>query len=315
MPHGDHHHHHGPDRGHDHGHDHASARYDRAFAIGIGLNSALVLAQIGFGLAAGSLALIADAGHNLGDVLGLAMAWGAAVLGRRPPSARRTYGYGRGSILAALTNAVVLLIGVGAIALEAVRRLFAPTPVAGLTVAGVAVAAIIINGLTAFLFMSGRKGDVNIRGAFLHMAADAGVSLAVVIGALIIRFTGWNWIDPILSLAIAAIIVTGTWGLLRESIDLAMDKMPDRIDLVALKAYLAGLPGVTEVHDLHVWSLSTTEAALTVHLVRPGAAIDDALLQEVRATLDRRFGIGHATMQVEAGDPAHPCALAPADII
>jgi len=274
-----------------------------------------VIGQVVFGLLAGSLALIADAGHNLGDVLGLVLAWVAAILGRRPPTARRTYGFGRSSILAALTNAVVLLIGVGAIVLEAIRRFFNPEPVAGLTVMWVALAAILVNGFTAYLFMRGRESDVNIRGAFLHMASDALVSFAVVVAAPLIHFTGWTWLDPAISLVIAAVITIGTWNLLRESFDLAMDTVPEGVDRSAVEAYLAALPGVSGVHDLHIWGLSTTETALTAHLVRPGADIDDHFLHEVCETLRHRFRIGHATVQVETGDPAHPCALAPAHVI
>ncbi len=311
----EHHEHGGHDHhGQGHAHAHGPASYDRAFAIGVSLNLALVAGEVGFGLAAGSLALVADAGHNLGDVLGLVLAWVAAMLSRRPPTGRRTYGYGRGSILAALTNAAVLLIGVGAIVLEAVRRLFAPAQVHGLTVMWVAIAAILVNGFTAWLFMSGRKGDVNIRGAFLHMASDALVSLAVVVAALVIRFTGWDWLDPLMSLLIAAIIVAGTWSLLRESLDLAMDAVPDRVDRAAVERYLGALPGVAEVHDLHIWSLSTTEIALTAHLVHPGG-LDDAMLQATCRAMREQFGIGHATFQIEQGDPAFPCALAAAETI
>lgn len=306
MPHGEHDHHH---------HGHAPARFDRAFAIGVTLNLALVIGQVLFGLVAGSLALIADAGHNLGDVLGLVLAWVAAILGRRPPTRRRTYGFGRSSILAALTNAGVLLISVGAIVLEAVRRLLNPEPVAGLTVMWVALAAILVNGFTAFLFMHGRKGDVNIRGAFLHMASDALVSFAVVVAALLIHFTGWTWLDPGISLLIAAVITIGSWNLLAESLDLALDTVPVGVDRAGVEIYLAALPGVTEVHDLHIWGLSTTETALTVHLVRPGAGIDDHFLHGVCEALQHRFRIGHATVQVETGDPAHPCALAPAHVV
>ena len=254
-------------------------------------------------------------GHNFADVLGLVLAWVAAILSRRPPTGRRTYGYGRSSILAALTNAVVLLIGVGAIALEAIRRFFAPEHVQGLTVAWVAIAGILINGFTAWLFMSGRKGDVNIRGAFLHMASDALVSFAVVVAALAIYFTGWTWLDPAMSLVIAAVITWGTWSLLGESMNLAMDVVPESVDRAKVEAYLAALPGVTDVHDLHIWGLSTTEVALTAHLVRPDDGTDDGFLRDVCTTLRDRFGIGHSTFQVEQGDPAHPCALAPADVI
>jgi cobalt-zinc-cadmium efflux system protein len=314
MPHGGHDHHHDHHHG-GHGHSHAPARYDTAFALGVGLNAVLVAAQIAFGLLAGSLALIADAGHNFADVLGLVMAWWATVLGRRPPSGRRTYGYGRVSILASLSNAVLLLIGVGAIVLEAVRRFMEPEPVAGATVMWVAAAGIVINGFTAWLFMSGRKSDVNIRGAFLHLAADAVVSLGVVIAAGLIVLTGWVWLDPVMSLVIAVVITAGTWSLLRESIELATDVMPSQIDRTEVEGYLTALPGVTEVHDLHVWNLSTTEIALTVHLVRPGCGPDDGLLHDTAHELKHRFGIGHATFQVESGDGTYPCALAPGDVV
>jgi cobalt-zinc-cadmium efflux system protein len=303
------------DHGHEH-HDHVDAnRHDAAFAIGVGLNAALVAAQIVFGLLAGSLALIADAGHNLGDVLGLALAWWAATLSRRPPTARRTYGYGRGSILASLANAAILLVGVGAIALEAIRRLITPGPVAGLTVMWVALAAIAVNGITALLFMRGRERDLNIRGAFLHMAADAGVSFGVVIAAVLIHFTGWVRLDPLMGLVISAVIVASSWSLLRQSLHMAMDGVPEGLDRTAVEAWLRDLPWVADMHDLHIWSLSTTETALTVHLVCPAAVPDDRALFDASAGLAERFGIGHATFQVERGDPAHPCALAPADVI
>jgi cobalt-zinc-cadmium efflux system protein len=311
--------HHGHDHGdHHHGagsHHHKPASFGKAFAIGIALNLTYVLGEVIYGLVAHSLALLADAGHNLGDVLGLVLAWGATILGRRPPTSRRTYGFGRSSILAALVNAVVLLIGVGAIVLEAIRRFATPEPVAGLTVMWVALAAIAVNGFTAWLFMRGRKGDVNIRGAFLHMASDALVSFAVVIAALVIHFTGWTWLDPAISLVIAIVITVGTWNLLTESFDLAMDVVPDGINRADVETYLAALPGVTEVHDLHIWGLSTTDTALTAHLVRPGTGTDDPFLHQLCETLRHRFRIGHATVQVETGDPAHPCLLAPANVI
>jgi cobalt-zinc-cadmium efflux system protein len=312
MPHGHDHH------SHAHAHHHhapATGRHDAAFAIGVGLNLALVLGEVWFGLAAHSIALVADGGHNAGDVLGLVMAWVAAVLSRRPPTSRRTYGYGRSSILASLANAVLLLIAVGAIALEAVQRLISPGPVAGGTVMWVALAGIAVNGVTACLFMRGRAHDLNIRGAFLHMAADAAVSLGVVAAAIVIQLTGWVRLDPLVSLVIVVVIAWGTWGLLRESFDLAMDVVPDEVNRGEVETYLRALPGVTEVHDLHIWSLSTTEIALTAHLVRPGAGTDDAMLHDLCHDLRHRFGIGHATFQVESGDAAHPCALAPAHVI
>ena len=318
------------DQTHDHGshghtqgagghHHHAPpASFDRAFALGAALNAAFVAAEVGFGLGAHSIALLADAAHNLGDVLGLLLAWGAAWLGRRRPTRERTYGYGRSSILASLTNAVVLLVSVGAIAAEAIQRLVAGVPsgaVGGKTVMVVAAAGILVNGITAWLFARGRRGDLNVRGAFLHMAADAAVSAGVVVAGLVILLTGWAWLDPLVSLAIATLILVSTWGLLRDSANLALDKVPEGVDAAAVRAYLAALPGVSEVHDLHIWGLSTTETALTVHLVRPGAGTDDALLCRACEELRERFGIGHATVQVEEGDPAQPCALAPENVV
>lgn len=313
--HDDHHDHaHGHDHGHS-GHHHGPARYDRAFAIGIALNLGFVVVEAAFGVLAGSLALVADAGHNLSDVLGLLLAWGAAWLSRRRPTATHTYGLRRSSILAALANAAVLLVACGAIAWEAVRRFAEPESVAGMTVVVVALIGIAINTGTALLFMRGRAHDINIQGAFLHMVADAAVSAGVVVAALAIMGTGALWIDPVVSLVIAAVIVGGTWGLLRDSLNMALDAVPRRIDLAKVEAYLAGLPDVVAVHDLHVWAISTTEIALTAHLVRPGTGPDDALLAEAARELQRRFGIGHATFQVEHGDAAHPCRLAPADVV
>lgn len=292
------------DHGHGgHGHHHAPADMGRAFAIGVGLNLAFVAVEAGFGLAVGSLALVADAGHNLSDVLGLLLAWGAAALAKQPPSGRRTYGWRKSSVLAALANAVLLLVAVGAIAWEAVRRLQAPEPVEGGVVAAVAAVGILVNGATALLFMRGQAHDLNVRGAFLHMVADALVSAGVVVAGLAVLWTGVLWIDPAVSLAVAAIIAVGTWGLLRESFDLSLDAAPRQTPMEEIRAYLAGLPGVTRVHDLHVWALSTTETALTAHLVRPAGG-DDALLAEVAQALQARFGVGHATLQVEQDEAA-----------
>lgn len=297
------------------GHSHAPANYDRAFAFGIALNTVFVLIEAGFGFAANSLALVADAGHNLSDVLGLLIAWGAAVLSRRGPTARRTYGLRSSSVLAALVNAVVLLIAIGAIAYEAVDRLRNPAPVAGTTVVIVASIGIVINSLTALLFFSGRKGDLNIRGAYLHMAADAGVSVGVVVAGLAIRATGIQLIDPLVSIAIVVLILWGTWGLLRESLDLILHAVPSSIDPGAVESYLRGLPGVTEVHDLHIWGMSTTEAALTAHVIRPESRDDDAFLLEVCRALHDRFGVEHATIQVERGTGPAECRLAPAHVV
>ncbi|MBS0523537.1 MAG: cation transporter [Proteobacteria bacterium] len=323
----DHHDHdhgdHGHSRGHDHGHGqhahahhgHAPASFDRAFLIGIALNTGFVIAEVAYGFVANSLALLADAGHNLGDVLGLLLAWAAASLAKRRPSARFTYGMKRTPILASLGNAMLLLVASGAIVLEAVRRLGDPAPVAEATVIWVALIGIVINGATALGFMAGRKSDLNIRGAFLHMVADAVVSLGVVLSGLVVLYTGWQWLDPAVSIAIAVVIVVGTWSLLTESISLSLDAVPARIDRQAIEAYLGSLPGVAEVHDLHIWAMSTTEVALTAHLVRPGATLEDGLLAQACADLSTRFGIGHATLQIESGDPAHPCILAPSEVV
>ena len=308
--------------GHSHGlgghHHEPPANFDGAFALGAALNTGFVIAEVVFGLAAHSVALLADAAHNLGDVLGLLLAWGAVWLGRRAPTRERTYGYGRSSILASLANAVVLLVGVGGIAVEAVQRLASGVPagaVGGRTVMIVAAVGIAVNGFTAWLFARGRKGDLNVRGAFLHMAADAIVSAGVVLSGLVILLTGWAWVDPVVSLGIAALILLSTWGLLRDSTNLALDKVPGNVDAAAVRAYLGSLPGVSEVHDLHIWGLSTTDTALTAHVVRPGAGTDDALLRRTCEELRDRFGIGHATLQIEHGDPAQPCALAPEHVI
>jgi cobalt-zinc-cadmium efflux system protein len=304
--------------GHDHshgGHSHTPASFGRAFLIGVVLNGGFVIAEAVYGFFANSLALIADAGHNLSDVLGLLLAWGAASLVKRQPSARYTYGLKRTSILASLANAMLLLVASGAIILEAVRRFDEPQPVAEVTVIWVALVGIFINGGTALGFMAGRKSDLNIRGAFLHMLTDALVSLGVVVSGLVVLATGWQWIDPAVSLTIAVVIVAGTWSLLKDSINLALDAVPANINRAAINGYLLALPGVTEVHDLHIWAMSTTEVALTAHLVRPGAGLDDQLLAQACRELSHRFGISHATLQIEAGDPAHPCTLAPAEVV
>ena len=305
-------HDHGHGHGHDHGHHHAPASFGRAFAIGITLNVALVAAQVGIGLAAHSVALLADAVHNAGDVLGLVFAWGAVRLGRLPPSARRTYGWGRSSILAALANAVILLVSTGAIALEAIQRLFHPAPVEGGLVMIVAAAGIVLNGGTALLFMRG-QADINVRGAFLHMAADAGVSAGVVAAAVLIQLTGALWIDPAASLLIGAVIVAGTWGLLKDATALAMDAVPPGVDEAAIARSLAGLSGVLEVHDLHIWALSTTQTALTAHLVT--SAADHALVPLACMLMQQEFAISHCTFQVETAATAERCVLRPAGVI
>ena len=301
---------------HVHGHHHhGELNYNRAFAIGVGLNLAFVVVEIIFGLFANSLALLADAGHNFSDVLGLLLAWGASVLGNRLPSARRTYGFRRSSILAALLNALILLIAIGAIAWEAIDRLIHPDVVATGTVMIVAFIGVIINTATALLFMGGKEHDLNIRGVYLHMAADAAISLGVVLGAFMIAITSWVWIDPALSLGIAAAIGIATWRLLRQSLDLSLDAVPEQIDLPAVQSFLGRLPGVVEIHDLHIWAISTTETALTVHIVKPEAIVDDDWLAEISDDLRQQFNIGHATIQIESGVSRVPCKLAPDHVV
>ena len=300
---------------HNHGHNYNSINYGRAFAIGVVLNAGFVVIEAVFGVLANSLALLADAGHNLSDVLGLLLAWGASVLAQRLPSQRYTYGLRRSSILAALLNAVVLLIAVGGIAWEATGRFSRPEPISGGLVIGVAAVGVVINSITAWMFMSGRKHDLNIRGAYLHMAADAAVSLGVVLAGFAILVTGWLWLDPAGSLVIVTVITISTWDLLRESLDLALDAVPEGIDPAEVETYLAGLPGIVAVHDLHIWGISTTEAALTVHLVKPDASVDDALLSQIKRDLHDKFGIEHATVQFELGDRDHPCSQASTEAV
>lgn len=315
------HDHHDHDHGHDHdhahghhrhGHSHAPVDFGRAFAVATLLNLGLVVVQVVYGLLADSVALLADAGHNFGDAVGLVLAWGAYRLGRVRASDRFTYGFRSASILSALINAVLLLVATGAIALEAFRRLAEPAPVAGGTVMIVAGVGIVINGFSAWLLLAGNKGDLNVRGAFLHLVADALVSVGVVISGGIIMLTGSNWVDPAASLAIAVVIVWGTWNLLRESFQLTMAAVPRGIELAAVRRHLGSLPHVTAVHDLHVWAMSTTENALTAHLVMDNGHPGDRFLAELSADLDRRFRIHHATVQIEIGD-GNVCVLAPAD--
>lgn len=306
------HSHHDP--GHAHGHAHAPLDSGRAFAIGIILNLAFVAVEAAYGLMAGSMALLADAGHNLSDVLGLVIAWVGASLARRSPSRRFTYGLRSSPILAALLNALLLLLAVGAIAFEAITRLGDPRPVAGATVIVIASIGIVINTATALLFARGRRGDINIRGAFIHMTADAAVSAGVVVGALVMMATGAVWIDPAMSLLIAAIILWNTWGLLTEAVKMSLDAVPPGIDPQAVEAMLGSLPGVTHVHDLHIWPMSTTETLLTVHLVMPAGHPGDAFLFDVQYRLEHEFHIGHATIQVELSD-AGDCQHQPACMV
>lgn len=309
--HHDHPHNHSHDNHHhSHNHHHGDPQnHGRAFIIAIVLNSIFIIVEFGYGFIANSTALMADAGHNLSDVLGLALAWGAAILARKAPNERYTYGLRSSSILAALANAMFLLIACGAIAWEAIMRFTQPPLVAGLTVSLVAVVGIIINGISAWLFMSGSKNDLNIRGAYLHMVADAAISLGVAISGVIILFTDWNWLDPITSLIIVIIIVVGTWGLLRASVQLALHAVPEHIDVSAVDAYLRQCEGVSDIHDLHIWGMSTTESALTVHLVMPAGYPGDIYMDGVTKTLGERFNIHHSTLQIEQGTTNHDCAL------
>jgi cobalt-zinc-cadmium efflux system protein len=312
----DDHHQHDHD-GHSHGLGnlvHAPASFGTAFAVGITLNIAFVIAEGIFGYTSNSMALVADAGHNLSDVLGLVVAWAAVILSKRAPSPRFTYGLRGSSILAALFNAIFLLVAVGAIGWEAVQRLLHPEPVAGVTVMVVAAVGIFVNGITAWLFASGGKGDLNIRGAYLHMAADAAVSAGVVVAGLVILFTGWTWLDAATSLLISAVIIWGTWGLLRDSMAMSMSAVPAGIDPGSVRSYLEKCAGVFQVHDLHIWPMSTTEVALTCHMVIPAGQPGDAYLVEIAHHLKENFGIQHATLQVET-DPDSPCALAPDHVV
>ncbi len=295
---------------HEHSHSHAPPKdFGKAFIIGILLNTGFIAIEAVMGFVSDSLALLSDAGHNLADVLGLVLAWGAAVLARRPATRRYTYGLKRTTILAALANAILLLLGVGAIALEAINRLREPATVEGGVVAWVAGVGILVNGFTAWLFMAGRKDDLNVRGAFLHMAADAAVSLGVMISGLVILWLGWEWVDPVVSLVVVAVILWSTWGLFTESLGLSLDAAPGSADVFAIQKFLEELPDVKEVHHLHVWALSTTETALTVHLVKRTPQIDDNLLAHIREELAEHYRITHPTIQFESiacGDETNP---------
>ncbi|HJV70082.1 cation diffusion facilitator family transporter [Ideonella sp.] len=306
-----------------HNHDHHGSRcgagghhhhvdpstHGRAFVVAIALNSIFVAVEFGYGFAANSTALMADAGHNLSDVLGLILAWAAVVVGRRSPSERFTYGLRSSSILAALANAMLLLMACGAIGWEAAQRVSQPPAVASVTVMAVATIGILVNGLSAWMFVKGSARDLNIRGAYMHMAADAAMSLGVVLSGVVMLFTGWFWLDPLVSLTIVAVIVAGTWGLLRESLHLALNAVPPHIDLPAVAAYLRELPGVTDMHDLHIWGMSTSESALTVHLVMPDGYPGDRVIDGITQTLNQRFAVHHCTLQIERGTIRHACSL------
>ena len=301
---------------HQHNHPHSEKHHHPAptnqgltFVITIFLNMVYVAVEFVYGFLANSTALIADAGHNVSDVLGLLLSWGAVVLARKQPSKRYTYGLRSTSILAALANAMLLLVACGAIAWEAIHRFSQPPVIEGLTVSSVAAVGILINGLSALLLMKGSKGDLNIRSAYLHMAADTAVSLAVVLAGIGMLYTGWYWLDPVMSLVIVVVIVFGTWGLLRESLQLAMSAVPAQIDVPAIDAYLCQLEGVTDIHDLHIWGLSTTENALTVHLVMPNGHPGDSFIDDCVRTLEEHHDVHHCTLQIEQGTTNHTCSL------
>jgi cobalt-zinc-cadmium efflux system protein len=309
----DHHHHHAGD---EHGaHPHYQAQIPRqigrSFLVAIALNVALVVTEAVYGILAGSMALVADAGHNLSDVLGLTLSLGALILARRKPTNRRTYGLRGTTILASLANAVVLLVVTGGVIWESIRRLLAPQEIAGKTVIVVALIGVVVNGVSAALFTAGRKDDLNLRSAFLHLLSDAGLAFGVAVAAGVMMVTGWRWLDPVVSVALSCFILVSTWDLLKRSLDLVLDAVPEGVDPESVRAYLAGLPGVCEVHDLHIWAMSTTETALTAHLVMPGNSCHPRFLSEVGAELQHRFRIEHATLQVEAPEAPDPCRLAP----
>lgn len=309
----DHHDHH-HDHGHNHGHSHAPKNFGLAFAIGILLNTAFVGIEATYGFLANSMALLADAGHNLSDVLGLVIAWIATVLAARRPSAKYTFGFKSSTIMAALFNAVFLLTAVGGIAWGAINRLFHPEDVAGKTVMIVATIGIFINAATAWFFASGKDDDLNIKGAYLHMVADAAISAGVVAAGFVMLNTGWLWLDPIVSLVIVAVIAWGTWSLFTESLRLSLQAVPSKVDARAVRGYLVALPGVASLHDLHIWAISTTDVAMTVHLVMPQGYPQDEFLMRIGDAMRDKFGIGHFSVQVETNPLTH-CAMAPEDIV
>lgn len=290
-------------------HHHEVSNYSRAFIIGITLNVIFVIIEVGFGLAAGSMALIADAGHNLSDVMSLVFAWGASYLATRHPTRKRTYGLRKVTIMASLVSSVLLLVALGGIAWESIERLSSPKPVDGSVVIMVAAIGVVINTATALLFAKGQKHDLNLRAAYLHMAADAAISLGVVLAGLTMMITGWLWLDPLISLLIVVVILIATWALLRDSIDLSIDAVPQGIDLLHIQTYLSSLKNVSDIHDLHVWALSTSETALTVHLVTSHESVDNSFLEEIQEHLHDHFNIEHTTIQIECESDHYKCAL------
>ena len=293
----------------DQNHSHEINNYNRSFTSGIALNIIFVAIEAGYGIFADSLALIADAGHNLSDVVGLLLAWGASMLATKTATEKRTYGFRKATIIASLASAIILLVAIGGIAWEAIGRFTNPKPVEGMTVLIVAAIGVVINTLTALLFVKGQKHDLNIRGAFLHMSADAGVSLGVVVAGILIMIKGWLWIDPVVSLAVVAIIFIGTWGLLRDSFNYAIDAVPRNIDIAGIKKYIMNYERVNHIHDLHVWPLSTTAVALTVHIVVTNDSLDNSFLRELQQHLHDNFGIEHATIQLETSTSENDCML------
>ncbi len=307
--------HHGHGAGPGHGHGMGSSKQGAAFAIGIALNLGFVVTETAYGILSHSMALVADAGHNLSDVLGLGLAWGASILARRVPTKRRTYGFRSTTILASLINAVVLLVAVGAIGWESVRRLAAPEPVAEATVIVVAIVGVVINGVSALLFVSGSKGDLNLRSAFVHLASDAVLSLGVAVAGGVMLFTGWRWLDPVVSIGLSIAILVGTWSLMKSSVNLILNAVPEGIEPDEVRSYLASLPGALEVHDLHIWAMSTSENALTAHLVMKEGTQEPRFLPDVCKVLHDRFGIEHCTLQLEQLGAPDPCRLAPEDTV
>jgi cobalt-zinc-cadmium efflux system protein len=303
------------DRGHHHGHGHGPISDSRAFALGIGLNLAFVLVEVVYGVVAHSVALLADAGHNFGDVLGLGLSWGATALASLKPSKRRTFGFRRTTIVASVANALILLFVTGGLTWESIRRLFAPEPTQGRTMIIVALLGAVINASCALLFMSQGKRDLNVRSAFLHLASDALLAVGVAVAGGVILLTGWLWVDPAVSIVLAVTILTGTWSLMKQSLDLMLDAVPEGIDPEQVRAFLGSLPGVVEVHDLHIWALSTTETALTAHVVMPGSSQRPAFLAEVCSELRAKFDIDHSTLQIDPEDAPAPCALAPDEVV
>jgi cobalt-zinc-cadmium efflux system protein len=303
---------------HDHSHHHANGHgdktYGRAFAIGITLNLAFVIVEVVYGVLSHSVALLADAGHNFGDVLGLGLSWGATALATLKPSKRRTFGFRRTTIVASVANALILLFVTGGLTWESARRLLSPEPAQGRTMIVVAILGAIVNGASALLFMRGKR-DLNVRSAFLHLAADAVLALGVAVAGALILVTGWLWLDPAVSIALAVTILAGTWSLMRKSMNLVLDAVPEGIDPEEVRTLLGALPGVREVHDLHIWAMSTTETALTAHLVMPGNSCKPTFLADACKGLHDKFDIDHATLQVDPEEAPAPCTLAPDDVV